>query len=133
MAEPLECNVVSSAPPEFPVTTELPSTPKQHGERLNKSAETIGNVVGAAVDRVRHLPQRFGDMKQRLTLIRGRARDQAAVSTTDLSRTAQEKARQVRTRAEFYANEYPVESILAIAGAAFVLGVLLRVWRSSRA
>jgi hypothetical protein len=102
-------------------------------DRLNNTAEAIGTAVGTAVERVRQIPERLADMKQRFTLIRGRARDRATDKATDLRDTAQDTARQVRTRAQYYANHYPVQTILGIAGVAFVFGFVLRIWRSNRA
>ena len=41
-------------------------------------------------------------------------------------------ARQARTRARLIVNEYPLHVIAGVAGAAFVAGIFLRIWRSSR-
>jgi hypothetical protein len=41
-------------------------------------------------------------------------------------------ARQARTRARLIVDEYPLHLIAGVAGAAFVAGIFLRIWRSSR-
>ena len=118
----------------------LPGTPvafvepdEHRSPRLDNTAGAIGNAVGAAVDRVRHLPERFSEMKQRFTVIRGRARDKSAVAAEDLKETARVRTRQAQMRVQHLANEYPVQFILGVAGAAFVMGFILRIWRSRRA
>ncbi|HTE91009.1 MAG TPA: hypothetical protein VK639_18775 [Terriglobales bacterium] len=45
---------------------------------------------------------------------------------------SEELARKARTRARFVVDKYPLHLIAAVAGAAFVAGIFLRVWRSSR-
>ena len=41
-------------------------------------------------------------------------------------------ARQARTRARLIVDEYPLHLIAGVAGAAFLAGIFLRVWRSNR-
>jgi hypothetical protein len=45
---------------------------------------------------------------------------------------SEELARRARTRARLVVDKYPLQLIAGIAGAAFVAGIFLRVWRSSR-
>ncbi|HYG99089.1 MAG TPA: hypothetical protein VD837_08155 [Terriglobales bacterium] len=99
--------------------------------RLHNRAESVGSVVGKAVGRVRDLPRRVSEMKERFTVIRGR-RGGAAPSAGELKETARQRVYEARSRAEFYAHEYPVQFIAAAGAAAFVLGFIMRVWRSSR-
>jgi ElaB/YqjD/DUF883 family membrane-anchored ribosome-binding protein len=118
-----------------PVSRQLP--PSLGGNpRLNHTAESIGSAVGSAVERVRELPRRLQgrmqEMKQRFTVIRGRARGDASEAARDLKQTAEQKIVQARSRAAHYAREYPIQVILAVTGAAFILGFSLRIWRSTR-
>ncbi len=50
-------------------------------------------------------------------------------------RTARQRARvglnEVRRRAQAWPREYPEQTLLAFAGMAFAVGILLRVWRSA--
>jgi hypothetical protein len=41
-------------------------------------------------------------------------------------------ARRARTRARLVVDKYPLQLVAGVAGAAFVAGIFLRVWRSSR-
>jgi ElaB/YqjD/DUF883 family membrane-anchored ribosome-binding protein len=41
-------------------------------------------------------------------------------------------ARSLRQRTRYAADEYPIQTLAAIAGVAVICGVLLRMWRSSR-
>jgi hypothetical protein len=129
--EPL---VNESAPAGLPAANAglLPPSESEGHERLNHTAEALGTAVGTAVDRMRQLPDRFAEMRQRFTVIQGRARDRASMKAADLRDTAEKTAYRARTRAELYANEYPVQVILGIAAASFVLGFVLRLWRSNR-
>jgi hypothetical protein len=45
---------------------------------------------------------------------------------------SEELARRARTRARLVVDKYPLHLVAAVAGAAFVAGIFLRVWRSSR-
>lgn len=114
---------------ELPSARPGPAT----NHRLNETAEAIGNAVGSAVETVRHLPERLQDMKERFTVIRGRAQEDAATRAAELKETAQQKAQQARTRAAHLAREYPLQVIAGVAGGAFILGFVLRIWRSKHA
>ncbi len=105
---------------------------RPQNRRLNETAEAIGSAVGSAVETVKHLPDRFQDMKERFTVIRGRAQEEAASRAADLKETAQQRAREARTRAAHYSHEYPLHVIAAAAGLGFIVGIVMRIWRSSR-
>ena len=100
--------------------------------RITSTAESIGNAVGTAVERVKQLPQRLQDMKKRFTVIRGRAQDQALDKASELKNSAAATARQARNRAERMAHENPLAFIAGAALLGAVLGVALRIWRDSR-
>jgi ElaB/YqjD/DUF883 family membrane-anchored ribosome-binding protein len=101
--------------------------------RLNEATGAIGGAVGSAVEEVRRLPERLEEMKARFTVIRGRAQEGAASKAADLKQAAREHAHGARSRAAYYAREYPLHVIAAVAGAGFALGIALRIWRSTRA
>lgn len=98
--------------------------------RLRNTAESVGNAVGRAVNKVRTLPRRVSSMKERFTVIRGGGGEGA--SAADIKETARQRIDEARSRARYYAHEYPVEFIATAGAAAFALGFILRVWRSSR-
>ncbi len=105
---------------------------RTYSPRLNGTAEAIGSAVGSAVVSVRHLPGRLQEMKERFTVIRDRAQEEAARRAATLKVTAQEKAREARTRAAYYSREYPLHVIAAAAGLGFIVGIVMRIWRSRR-
>ncbi len=96
---------------------------------LQEAAESIGSAVGKAVDTVQRLPERLQDMKERFTVIRGRAREDAAAKTEELKEEAAQKVSEVRSRAERLARQYPLQTILAMVGIGLLLGIVLRIWR----
>ncbi len=136
-AEPVYPNDESRFP-AYPESERLLPEHGTYGEarpnaRLNSTAETIGNAVGSAMERVRQLPERLQEMKQRFTVIRGRmqedARSKANEAMTGLKDKAQDTVYQARTRADRLAREQPFAVIGAMAGLGLVLGIVLRVWR----
>jgi hypothetical protein len=80
-------------------------------ERASQALDEIGQRVSAAYERVQ-------------------------ASITDAYERSkwksEELARRARTRARLVVDKYPLHLIAAVAGAAFVAGIFLRVWRSSR-
>jgi ElaB/YqjD/DUF883 family membrane-anchored ribosome-binding protein len=101
--------------------------------RLDSAAERVGSAVGSAFEQVKQLPNHLQEIKGRLIVMGRRTREDAARGAREISRelqlNARVKAREARTRARFYAHEYPLETIAAVAGLGFVLGVILRLWR----
>ena len=80
-------------------------------ERASQTLDEIGQRVSAAYERV-----------------------QTGI-TDALERSkwkSEELARRARTRARLVVDKYPLQLIAGVAAAAFVAGVFLRVWRSSR-
>lgn len=118
---------------ELPVASDVTvPQPEVPATRKREAAETVGAAVGKAVVRVREVPRRMAEMKERFTVIRGRAREDAASTAGDFRENARQKVQEARTRADYLAHEYPLEFILGVGAAAFVLGFALRIWRSSR-
>jgi len=132
--------------------------PHNPNPKLNETAEKIGSAVGDMVNRAQEARRRFGAMKQdvrqssgsKLEEITQRAKDKWS-STTEAaqrriedwkrsaSRSAEDardalvqRTREARVKTRAYVNENPHHVILAIAGAAFALGITARIWRSQR-
>lgn len=103
--------------------------------RVDTAAQAVGSAVGQAVQTVRDLPdrlrlqQRVKEMKQRFTLIRGRAQEDARDKAQELKDKAGETWADTRTRAARLAHQYPFGVLAAAAGLGVVLGVALRIWR----
>jgi hypothetical protein len=143
MGEPLYPNVKTPEPVEkepadfrhlLPVDSEIVA-PRAPASRLQDAAETVGSAVGQAVNAVRELPehlrlqQRLADMKQRFIVIKGRAQEDALDKAGELKEKVGVKWADTRTRASRLARQYPFGVVLGAAGAAFILGVALRIWR----
>lgn len=144
MGEPVYPNVRSPEPVEkepadvrrlLPVDSEIVAPRAPAPSRVQGAAETIGSGVGRAVSAVRDLPdrlrlqQRLEEMKQRFTVIKGRAQEDALDTAGELKDKASVKWADARTRASRLARQYPFAVVLGAAGAAFILGVALRIWR----
>lgn len=56
----------------------------------------------------------------------------ASERAEEWSKIARDRAHLARIRAQYYADEYPVQTLLALAGVAFVTGCVLRIWRANR-
>jgi hypothetical protein len=80
-------------------------------DRASQALDEIGQVISAGYERV-----------------------QAGI-TDAYARSkwkSEELARRARTRARLVIDKYPLHLIAAVAGTAFVAGIFIRVWRSSR-
>jgi ElaB/YqjD/DUF883 family membrane-anchored ribosome-binding protein len=97
---------------------------------LNSAAENIGSAVGSAVENAR---TRLQEMKQRFTVIRGRAQEDISTKATevaeDLKEQAQRTVTDARSRAERLARQDPFRFIVMAAAVGVVLGITLRIWR----
>ncbi len=116
---------------EYTDSRPLGEIPGEARPKLRETAETVGTVVGRAVNRARELPQRLAGMKDRFTVIRGRVREDAASTAEEVGETAKQRFQQAQTRVEYYAHEYPIQFILGVGAACFGLGVIMRIWRSN--
>jgi ElaB/YqjD/DUF883 family membrane-anchored ribosome-binding protein len=87
-------------------------------EAVSERSKEVGEKIAEAADETR-------DRIQELALEAGRR-------AQDLRETAIYRARQVRREARQFANERPIQAVLAIGGAAFLIGLILRIWRSNR-
>jgi ElaB/YqjD/DUF883 family membrane-anchored ribosome-binding protein len=90
-------------------------------ERLNEVAERASKVADQAKRRLHDARIRFNE---RLPIWKQQARDRA--------KDARIIARHTATQADEKARRYPLETIAAAAGAGFLIGVTMRIWRSSR-
>lgn len=128
--------------------------------RLNRTAETIGAALGTTVGKVRSGLSLVVDREQELqrnlsNTVSEKTETLAAAATekaervgdmieeraTQIAITAQEqwdafrqntteRVVELRKQAAVLRDEHPLELIAAFAGAAFVLGAALKVWRS---
>lgn len=118
----------------FPVDMERTSP------RLNRTAESMGSALGAAVSRLRQVPNRLQDAKRRFTVIRGRkqqdaraAADEAIERIREASADVKDKARltvrDARVRTNQYVHGNPLQAIAGAAALGMLMGAGLRLWR----
>ena len=125
---------------------------------LHAAAEAVGVALGQAVNAARDLSRRTDEATERSRRLAqekvATAKDRVAeiaeqagrstaetyadaktrvASTVDAAKqTAARRLDEARVRAQNIADEFPLQVIAGTAGAAFLAGVLLRIWRSSR-
>jgi len=106
---------------------------------LIRTAEKIGTLLGMMVNAARTLrcqlqavPERASSITDRVRERSGELREDVSEAATELRQAARTRVERARVQAVQYAQENPFQVIAAVAGAAFVLGVGLRAWRSSR-
>jgi ElaB/YqjD/DUF883 family membrane-anchored ribosome-binding protein len=126
--------------------------------QLHAAAESVGVALGQAVNAVRDLSRRTGEateqsrrlaqekvetVKDRVAEVSKeasrttaetyeRAKTRAAEAANEAKQTAARHLEEARARAQYIADEFPLQVIAATAGAAFLAGVMLRIWRSNR-
>ncbi|MFB3813663.1 MAG: hypothetical protein ACE14L_06080 [Terriglobales bacterium] len=119
----------SNLPAELPSRAETPMP--REGKPLNEAAGKVGAMIGSAAKRVRTMPQRAKELKHRLTIVRSQKMEDVADTTAELRQRAQQQAREARMRVQVWADQKPIQMIAGAAGAAFVLGFVLRTWRGN--
>jgi len=136
----------SSTPQDWPYEPRTDLDRSQVGnERLNRTAENIGETLGRAVAVARSVPRRFGvirgggggniadDLKQRAAALgeeaRARVGDLRGQVEGRLAQ-ARERALDARRQATQYAHDNPLQIIAGAAVAGLALGIGLRLWRS---
>jgi ElaB/YqjD/DUF883 family membrane-anchored ribosome-binding protein len=128
----LPANAAVSRPlGEFPhEETDYEAAASRAGDAVGKVKERLDDFTDQARETLREFPGRLDEMKRRFKVIQGRTAKRARTAASDLKQTAEFGARRARGRFEFYSREYPIETLAGIAGAAFLLGFALRMWRS---
>ena len=90
-------------------------------ERLNELSDRASKLADQAKRRLHDARIRFNE---RLPVWKQQARERA--------HDARIIARHTATQADEKARRFPIETIAAAAGAGFLIGVTMRIWRSSR-
>lgn len=90
-------------------------------ERMNQVAERASNIADQAGQRINEMRDR---LNERIPEWKQEARERVD--------NARVRARAVAVQADAKARRMPLETIAAAAGAGFLLGATMRVWRSSR-
>jgi ElaB/YqjD/DUF883 family membrane-anchored ribosome-binding protein len=112
-------------------------------ERELPSRGTSGRPMGKVVEWRRVAGEKLEQAKESAAEIAEQAATRASVVYAEAGQSisrayeggkdrAEKMVRHARQRATFYAENYPLQVIAVAAGAGFVVGALLRVWRSRR-
>ncbi|PYX85105.1 MAG: hypothetical protein DMG68_18710 [Acidobacteria bacterium] len=135
-----------------------PANTTDSSAALHAAAQAVGVALGRAVNRARDLSRRteeVADRGRRLTEEKvatakervaevaeeaGRttsgtiadARTRVADTLDEAKQTAARRMEETWARAQHVADEFPLQVIAGTAGAAFLAGVMLRIWRSNR-
>jgi len=113
--------------------TVIPGGSAQATEQVKRTAH---DTMLAVQEKVEEIKERAGSMvgeaRTRATAALEDARFKAARMAQEAKDSAVERARLVRLRATRFSNERPLAVIGAIGGAAFLLGIFLRIGRGKR-
>lgn len=102
--------------------------------KFKETAEKIGSAAGRAVGAMRELPERVERWKDRLSGAPGGPSGRSVSrQARDLAEKGRLKLEEVRARATVVARGNPLQTIFIVGAAGFVVGMLLRIWRSHRA
>jgi hypothetical protein len=109
-----------TAAPALEPTRELPPTHRIHPVQGRQIREPKSKILNLATN----IQQNASAAYERIATVADDTVCQARQQAADALRRA-------RNRARYILDEYPLHVIAAAAGAAFVAGALLRIWRSS--
>jgi len=102
------------------------------GARLAGAQEI--EELGAPQSPIRDGKRRVSDVvmatKQSLAEVYQKTRQRSIATYTNLFSSSRDLTRRVKVRASQIKQERPLQLLAVIAGAAFVLGIVTRVWRS---
>ena len=102
---------------------------RRAGEKVSEWKQAVGEKLDDLSERGAH---RLSEVREAASETYEQAKAKAS-DTLQQARTASaELAQQARVRARGVVEEYPLHLLAAVAGLAFIAGVLLRVWRTSR-
>jgi ElaB/YqjD/DUF883 family membrane-anchored ribosome-binding protein len=122
--------VPQTAPP-IPADRELPRAPRQE-EIKGAVQEKIEQVKETAARAKETAAQALQDAKVQAGSAVAEAKDRAADMYRESRIRTSAALNRARSRVSYTLDEYPLQVIAGVTAIAFVAGVLLRVWRSSR-
>jgi ElaB/YqjD/DUF883 family membrane-anchored ribosome-binding protein len=106
--------------------------------RYSNAGGSVGTAIGTAMNRARRFPSymqdRAEDLRRRFRVIRGRAatgelKEDVSERVSEVADETSRQVRLMRSRADYYAHNYPLQFIAGAAATGFVVGFLLRMWR----
>jgi ElaB/YqjD/DUF883 family membrane-anchored ribosome-binding protein len=119
----------------FVVENEPPSTTERVSGAARGAIDSVKSSLRSGIDVVssksRDAGEALGDMAESAQEKAKELSEDARIRFDEFRRSAYHRMRQAKGAARKAADEHPLETILAIGGAALVIGFLLRVWRSN--
>lgn len=123
--------LVSQAGPPIPADRELPRAPKQE-EWKGAIQQKLGAVKETAVQAKDSAARAVREAKEQTVAAVSDATDRVGEIYRDSRDKTVDALQRTKSRARSVVDEYPLHVIAGVAAVAFVAGILLRVWRSSR-
>lgn len=99
------------------------------GQKAQEVKERASELLEQAQQRGSEV---LSDAKDRVSEAYSRTEEAVTDALQQGKQKASEAVQRARSRAQYYANEYPLHVIAAAAGFGLLVGVVLRIWRSSR-
>lgn len=123
--------LVGGVAPPIPAERELPRAPRQEEWKaaVHQKLEDLKETASRANDTASRMMK---DAKEQAATALSQATDRTADLYRDSRDKTAEALHRARARATYIINEYPLHVIAGVAAAAFVTGVVLRIWRSNR-
>jgi ElaB/YqjD/DUF883 family membrane-anchored ribosome-binding protein len=102
------------------------------GQRASKAAEWKHTAEEEIEEVTARGAQAASQLRSRAFRAYAKLRARTLAALQNGKQTSGELVNNLRRRIQHAADQYPVQTIAAVAGAALICGALLRVWRSSR-
>ena len=119
-----------SAGPRLVETRPMATPPDQTpAEKVSEWKETVEEKIDDLKGRS---AQALEEVRQSASEMYGQAKEKASSAVEQARAKSAKMARQTRMQARNVLENYPLHFLAGVAGVAFIAGVLLRVWRSSR-
>ena len=97
-----------------------------------QAREHAGSATDAASELAQSMSERISSLRQEATQTASQWKEKAGQRAGELNELAGEQIAEARLRVAHAARENPIRMIMGFAAAAFVLGVGLSLWRSTR-
>jgi len=108
----------------------VPHGPKKVQQMPTRFAEGGQSVAEKVTDWKETAEETLSKVRQSTSAAYEESKARARAMYEQARQTSGEVSRRVRVRAQYLSDEYPVQIIASVAGVAFIVGVLLRFWRS---
>lgn len=130
---PDDPGILASEAAAAQVTTDPRSKVVEMKQAVSQKAEELKDRTAEALDQAKQrASEALDEAKDRAADIYQRTQAGVKDAVQQGREKATEAARRARVRARYYADEYPLQVIAVAAGVGFLVGVFLRIWRSSR-